>query len=502
MGMHVRVAEAARNDKGEVFEYGINKSIKSNGLERDAIRNEATQAKDVLSLAHATLCCPGQPLDAATRAFMEPRFGYDFSKVRVHTDEKAAESARRISAQAYTVGPNVVFDASKLAPNSKAGQRVLAHELTHVIQQSKKGISSLPVLIENPSREREANSTADAIMSGRRVELSCLSPASGLQRTAQLAPESASALLETNNKELEDLKTYRRTIKARIVSGKERIKDLESQRSGVLGKMIGVTVSAFGLTSLPSLDWVEPEGFLENADRCIKNGDAIFGRMWLDRAMTSTSERWSHINEFSGKSEQGATRAVDTLRFVQQASTKTFSVAANVATGGSPLASVLDTANRAAQNMAGQLMESAIGTRKDVDWQGLGTEAAVTLVVNLLINNIAKGTIDKIASNSARALMWKIEGLRKVPFEPGLRDIYLKRFEDSVKGVISGRSKASLRALSPLVQQIIKNAGSKKKSAADIVEEAIGQLLDPTGLRLDWLFGAGLGDFKQYFKAN
>jgi hypothetical protein len=88
------------------------------------------------AIVHDVLRAPGQPLDSGTRNFMEPRFGRDFSPVRVHTDEKAAESARVVQAQAYTVGNDVVFDSRQYAPESDAGRRLLAHELTHVVQQT------------------------------------------------------------------------------------------------------------------------------------------------------------------------------------------------------------------------------------------------------------------------------------------------------------------------------------------------------------------------------
>ena len=81
------------------------------------------------------LSSPGRPLDPATRAFMEPHFGHDFSRVRVHTDDRAAASARAVQARAYTVGADVVFDAGQYAPGTEAGRRLLAHELTHVVQQ-------------------------------------------------------------------------------------------------------------------------------------------------------------------------------------------------------------------------------------------------------------------------------------------------------------------------------------------------------------------------------
>jgi hypothetical protein len=90
-------------------------------------------------IVHEVLRSPGQPLDPATRAFMEPRFGQDFSGVRVHTDAKAAESARAVNAKAYTAGKNVVFGAGQYGPGTDAGQRLLGHELTHVVQQGESG---------------------------------------------------------------------------------------------------------------------------------------------------------------------------------------------------------------------------------------------------------------------------------------------------------------------------------------------------------------------------
>ena len=82
------------------------------------------------------LRAPGHPLDAATRAFMEPRFGHDFSRVRVHTDAHAAELARAVNALAYTVGRDVVFAHGHYAPAAPGGRHLLAHELAHVVQQS------------------------------------------------------------------------------------------------------------------------------------------------------------------------------------------------------------------------------------------------------------------------------------------------------------------------------------------------------------------------------
>ncbi len=85
-------------------------------------------------IVHDALNSPGQPLDAATRAFMEPRFGYDFSSVRVHSDAKAAAAATSIRAQAFTTGQNIVFGAGQYAPHAHYGRALLSHELAHVVQ--------------------------------------------------------------------------------------------------------------------------------------------------------------------------------------------------------------------------------------------------------------------------------------------------------------------------------------------------------------------------------
>jgi hypothetical protein len=92
----------------------------------------------------------GQPLDSATRTFMEQRFGHDFSRVRIHTGEQASASAHAVNALAYTVGRDVVFDREQYAPETEVGRRLLAHELTHVVQQRE-----APVLPASPVQAGE-----------------------------------------------------------------------------------------------------------------------------------------------------------------------------------------------------------------------------------------------------------------------------------------------------------------------------------------------------------
>jgi hypothetical protein len=138
-------------------------------LQRAAVNTAPTNG--VPSIVHGVLNSSGQPLDAGTRAFMEPRFGHDFSQVRVHTDARAAESAQSVNALAYTVGRNVVFGVGQYAPATSEGKRLMAHELTHVVQQT--GTRGNTVN-ESSDLEREAELASNYVLAGHHVDsLSC-----------------------------------------------------------------------------------------------------------------------------------------------------------------------------------------------------------------------------------------------------------------------------------------------------------------------------------------
>jgi outer membrane protein OmpA-like peptidoglycan-associated protein len=104
---------------------------------------------------------PGSPLDADTRAFMEPRFGQDFSQVRVHTDAKAADSANAVHAHAYTVGKDIVFGRGQHSTHAETSRHLLAHELTHVVQQATSGVGA--------DSETLASAAADRVSQGQTV---------------------------------------------------------------------------------------------------------------------------------------------------------------------------------------------------------------------------------------------------------------------------------------------------------------------------------------------
>ena len=152
---------------------------------------QAARHRDVAPpIVRDVLHSPGQVLDPATRAFMEPRFGHDFARVRIHADDRAAESTRAVDAAAYTVGRHVVFGASKYAPATTAGRRMLAHELTHVIQQSGGSFplpSRLPIRGPATPFEQEAERVSEAVMAapaGSRPPAVHGAGGPGLQRVA------------------------------------------------------------------------------------------------------------------------------------------------------------------------------------------------------------------------------------------------------------------------------------------------------------------------------
>lgn len=105
----------------------------------------------------------GQPLDPATRSFMEERFGYDFSRVRVHSDAAAERSAQDLNAHAYTVGSAIVMGAGRFAPGTSEGRRLLAHELTHVVQADSTARQTALRTSSVETLEQEARQVARAV---------------------------------------------------------------------------------------------------------------------------------------------------------------------------------------------------------------------------------------------------------------------------------------------------------------------------------------------------
>ena len=148
----------------------------------------------------------GQPLDTATRSFMESRIGHSFGDVRVHTDSRATDSARAVNAQAYTVGRDIVVQSDRYQPGTPGGDRLLAHELTHVVQQAAGPVSGTPaaggIQISDPSDsfEQAAERNADSVMSAGRTSgapaLAGASPAVQRQEAEEPEEEEVQTLVQ------------------------------------------------------------------------------------------------------------------------------------------------------------------------------------------------------------------------------------------------------------------------------------------------------------------
>ncbi len=128
----------------------------------------------VPSIVGDALRSPSRPLDPPTRAYMEPRFGHDFNLVRIHADASAAESARALDAQAYTVGNHIVFSDAFPSLATQYGRELISHELAHTIQQGSRPLpsafSSLQIGPIHNSTETEADTVAAQVgMQGPRV---------------------------------------------------------------------------------------------------------------------------------------------------------------------------------------------------------------------------------------------------------------------------------------------------------------------------------------------
>jgi hypothetical protein len=160
--------------------------------------DDATGSLPSASVASAALSGqgPGNALDEPSRAFMEPRFGQDLSGVRIHTDTTAARAAKMLSAEAFTVGQHIHFGENQYRPDTPPGRRLLAHELTHTIQQggaaSNGGTvaaSSTNVMHPRDPSEREAEGVADRITTGAAVDAAAIEGApSGIFRQPAPTP--------------------------------------------------------------------------------------------------------------------------------------------------------------------------------------------------------------------------------------------------------------------------------------------------------------------------
>ncbi|PWB50049.1 MAG: hypothetical protein C3F06_13180 [Candidatus Methanoperedenaceae archaeon] len=122
----------------------MGKDEKNEKLQAKETRNQTPEVKPLIEENIISSKSGGQPLPESVRSFFEPRFGYDFSNVKIHNDVKAAESARVLQAHAFTFGEDLFFGEGQYEPETIHGKTVLAHELTHIVQQKESNLQKKP----------------------------------------------------------------------------------------------------------------------------------------------------------------------------------------------------------------------------------------------------------------------------------------------------------------------------------------------------------------------
>lgn len=230
-------------------------------------------------MLHDVLNSPGQPLDAATRAFFEARFDHDFGAVRVHADRDAAASALLVQARAYTVGTDLVFGDGGYVPGTASGRRLLAHELTHVVQQGQgdtQGVlqrasgtdPELPGGGEELALTAELGSTHEVVIDGRPYDL-LVNP-----DLARIKAQSNSFYIEIRD-QLDRYPQLSSGAHAFILEPNSLV------MCRALGNCLGWAMGTFSFRDPVSAVWDRREAFLVSLGVTIPEGehpDTVYGR--------------------------------------------------------------------------------------------------------------------------------------------------------------------------------------------------------------------------------
>jgi hypothetical protein len=221
-------------------------------------------------LIDEVLSAPGKPLDTSARAFMEPRFGYDFSRVRVHLDESAARSARDIGANAYTVGNHIVFNVGQFDPSPRAGGRLLAHELTHVVQQNAAG---------RPELQRDNDKTKDKPAADKPKPATAAADKAASQQAAPAKPEPGTAYFHIVVRD-RGLDLGGGVLVSDLEGAKTKLMTRKVDKPWTLVLSIHASENRLGAQSPP--DWQKDAKFYDDADvKRIFGGDSAFVQ-WRD----------------------------------------------------------------------------------------------------------------------------------------------------------------------------------------------------------------------------
>ncbi len=372
------------------------------------IQRKATNQREsevVPPIVHEVLRQPGRPLDAETRAFMEPRFGQDFSHVRVHTDGKARASAQSINAHAYTSGQNLVFNSGRYQPATEQGKSLIAHELAHSIQQ--KGLYSTPTVFDNDQNsnrfESSARKAAHAIESGGEIPALGQLPSSIIMRQEGDERYSLNLLYPPNDAQRHNdltlaqaqrqLHRFSNRIEAHLVGGYEGHQSLKRTRDDQFIVGAFSDLLAGGISIPPLSIWSSPRRQLRQGRADAERGEIASAGRTLQRAAYAIRRAERRVYNYREGTISGADRAITGLEGVQVAST----VIVTVGTGGTA-GLVAGAALGGTQQLAGEATRVHLGLQDSIDWTGIAFDTLFSLVVGRFGGRLGRTVAGKLGS--------------------------------------------------------------------------------------------------------
>jgi hypothetical protein len=468
----------------------------------------------------------GQPLSEEIRQPMEQAFGADLSEVRVHNDAGADTLSQVLQARAFTTGKDIFFREGAYQPGSEAGKELLAHELTHVVQQSHRP-SAAPTRVTQPSEaaEVEARTMGEAVSRRQGMSVTVqpqMAAVIARQETGQAtkAPKEAAkpgpeptkkVVLEGKpleklylitfqgkvyNVAEKDYLTYKSEaikgtrmlvnaafslVKERIAEHTEYVKP-KPKPSDIIPRLIREISDMVGLTKPPPISiWNNSANLLKEAGKKLDGEDlkgAVLSLKKAEKAYDTALKVWQ---KYRAKSISGAEKAAKAAKFISDLS---FDIATAIATpafvaGGVPpplAAATIRAAFAGVQNEAIQLSAMALGLQEpEFNWEELSGEVTEKFFTTLA-KELTKGLLKDVFVNKV------LEGL-KVAFGPAPSPTY----EQVITFLMTAPAQAK-------VKQAIKNVVDRYKGSKKYPE--LGPLVDEVG---DEVFRTGIKEsFKDY----
>lgn len=438
-------------------------------------------------IVYDVLESPGQPLNPQARAYMEPRFGHDFGRVRVHADGQARESAKAVGALAYTVGSHVVFASGAYATPTGAGGRLLAHELAHIVQQGDTAPAGSGLNVSRPGdpAEREAEAAAGLVAAGGSATPGLRTRALVLQRQVAEAPAQAGPVYNislhvpprpaenytnvTAQEALAILRRHESRIRGLVEASREGHDYLREVREDqyVVGAISDFLADPLrGGIDMPPLGiWREPAGHLDAARSTIQNGDVPASVRHLQAAANAWRRCETSVIAYREGTISGASRAEVTLEVAQVAG----AVSASLVTGGAG-GILVGAAYTGVQSAARQGTEVSLGMRDRIDWGGITFDAFFSLLTA------------RMGGNLGNAVMRRIAG------DPRFASLGRRALGNLVSDLVTGRVTSSLHLAARTVFDNLRGAGAPV-TFEQFVDRLAVHLTDPRSAFMDALMG-------------